>query len=249
MSPPTRKLAAVMAADVAGYSKLMGEDETGTLGALRDFRKSLFEPSIAEHRGTVIKSMGDGWLVEFDSVVDAVNCATRIQEALDANAVLKLRIGIHIGDIVHEEDDIFGDGVNVAARLQQIALPGGIVLSDFAHRSIDATLGARFSNLGAKTLKNIRTPITAFGWRSDGGLVVPAPDNTPDGPKSGRPLDKDLKISGVITLVMAPGVAVMGLVIGQQEQAAFIPLLGAAVMVGFVGGGLLLASSIIRRWQ
>ena len=247
MSPPKRKLAAVLAADVAGYSRLMGEDETRTLAALRDFRGSLFEPATAEHNGTVIKSMGDGWLVEFDSVVDAVNCAVFIQEALDENDVLKLRIGIHIGDIVHEDDDIYGDGVNVAARLQQIARPGGIVLSDFAHRGIDATLGARFANLGAQSLKNIRNPVTAYGWPSEGGAIVAAPETGPE--KPAKRLDKDLRVSGLLTLVTAPGVAVLGVIIGFQEPAALIPLLGASLLVAFIGGGLMLASKIIGRWQ
>ena len=103
MSAPTRKLAAILAADVAGYSKLMGEDETSTLAALRELRNDLFQPTVTEHRGEVVKSMGDGWLVEFASVVDAVNCALQIQENLTSHEIIKLRIGVHIGDIVHED--------------------------------------------------------------------------------------------------------------------------------------------------
>ncbi|MBT7759246.1 MAG: adenylate/guanylate cyclase domain-containing protein, partial [Rhodospirillaceae bacterium] len=108
MSAPTRKLAAILAADVAGYSRLMGEDETGTLAALRELRQGLSDVVVG-HRGDLVKSMGDGWLVEFPSVVDAVNCALQVQENLAGHDIIKLRIGIHIGDIVHEDEDIYGD--------------------------------------------------------------------------------------------------------------------------------------------
>ncbi len=122
-----RRLAAVLAADVAGYSRLMGEDEAGALSALRQLRTEIFAPTVEGHRGKVVKSMGDGWLVEFASVVDAVTCAIEVQKGLAGHDSIKLRVGVHLGDITHEEEDIFGDGVNIAARLQEIAEPGAKV--------------------------------------------------------------------------------------------------------------------------
>lgn len=159
-----RRLAAILAADVAGYSRLMGADEAGTLTALRQLRTELFAPTVAGHRGKIVKSMGDGWLVEFASVVDAVTCAIDLQEGLAGHDSIKLRVGVHLGDVTHEEEDIFGNGVNIAARLQEVAQPGGIVISDLARRSIDGKLAGSFINLGSQNLKNIAEPITAYGW-------------------------------------------------------------------------------------
>ena len=119
-----RRLAAILAADVVGYSRLMGADEAGTLAALRKLRAELFGPVVAGQRGKVIKSMGDGWLVEFVSSVAAVSCALQVQDRLAGHETIKLRIGVHIGDVVHEAEDIFGNAVNVAARLQEVADPG-----------------------------------------------------------------------------------------------------------------------------
>ena len=132
-----RRLAAILAADVVGYSRLMERDEAGTLAALQDRRQALIDPTIAAHRGRVVKLMGDGALVEFASVVDAVQCAVAIQEAMaERNAndsdsqALELRIGINLGDVMVEDGDIYGDGVNVAARLESLAEPAGICISD-----------------------------------------------------------------------------------------------------------------------
>ena len=139
-----RKLAAIVSADVVGYSRLMGEDEANTLAALRQWRAELFGPIVEDHRGKIVKSMGDGWLVEFESAVDAVTCTIQVQENLSGHEVLKLRIGLHIGDITHADGDIYGDGVNIAARLQEIAEPGAIVISDVTRRSIDGKLAVKF---------------------------------------------------------------------------------------------------------
>ncbi len=175
-----RRLAAILAADVAGYSRLMGEDEAGTLTALRHLRTKLFAPAVDGHRGQIVKSMGDGWLVEFASVVDAVTCAIEVQQGLAGHESIKLRVGVHLGDITHEEEDIFGDGVNIAARLQEIAKPGGIVISDMARRSIDGKLAAGFVDLGTQNLKNIAEPITAYGWGmtaiTSDATALPLPD-------------------------------------------------------------------------
>ena len=125
-----RRLAAILAADVVGYSKLMGEDEASTLTALRRLRREVFAPLIEAHGGSLVKSMGDGWLVEFVSAVDAVSCALQVQDRLTDHEIIKLRIGVHIGDVVHEDEDIFGDAVNVAARLEEVAEPGSVAISD-----------------------------------------------------------------------------------------------------------------------
>ena len=159
-----RRLAAVMAADVVGYSRLMSEDETGTLDALRHLRRELFAPAVAEHRGTIVKSMGDGWLVEFASLADGVTCAIQLQEGLADRKRIKLRIGLHIGDVTFEDEDIYGDGVNVAARLQELAEPGAIVISGAACSGIDQKLSAGFQDMGARDLKNIPEPVALFGW-------------------------------------------------------------------------------------
>jgi adenylate cyclase len=138
-----RRLAAVLAADIAGYSRLMGADEEGTLGKLKAIRKAIVDPKIVEHRGRIVKTTGDGMLVEFASAVDAARCAVEIQRDTAAHNAdvpqlsrIEFRIGIHVGDIIIDDNDIFGDGVNIAARLEGIAEPGGVCISDDAHRQI-----------------------------------------------------------------------------------------------------------------
>jgi adenylate cyclase len=157
-----RRLAAILAADVVDYSRLIGEDEDRTLAALRSLRNELFGPAVAGHRGKLVKSMGDGWLVEFVSAVDAVNCAMRIQNQLAGHELIKLRIGIHIGDVVHEDEDVFGDGVNIAARLQEAAEPGALLISGFVHASLDGTLSPSFDEAGQRQLKNIARPVETW---------------------------------------------------------------------------------------
>jgi adenylate cyclase len=164
-----RRLAAVLAADVAGYSRLMGADEEGTLAALKTHRRELFDPKIAEFRGRIVKTTGDGLLIEFASVVDAVRCAMDVQRSITERNVsvppgkrLEFRIGINIGDVIIEDDDIFGDGVNVAARLEGLAEPGGIVISASAHDAVINRIKAEFRDLGALALKNIERPVRAF---------------------------------------------------------------------------------------
>ena len=164
-----RRLAAILAADVAGYSRLMGVDEEGTLAALKTCRRELIDPKIAEHRGRIVKTTGDGALVEFVSTVDAVRCALDIQRAMPAcNADLppekkiEFRIGINVGDIIVDGDDIFGDGVNVAARLESISEPGGICISDVVHQQVSGRVEALFTDLGDQNLKNIARPVRAY---------------------------------------------------------------------------------------
>jgi TolB-like protein/class 3 adenylate cyclase/Flp pilus assembly protein TadD len=165
-----RRLAAILAADVAGSCRLMGVDEEGTLAQLRALRKALFDPKIAEHHGRVVKYTGDGALVEFASVVDAVRCADRIQRSVsEQNADvpqdkrIKFRIGIHVGDIIIADNDIFGDAVNIAVRLEGIAEPGGICISDDAHRQTRGKVDIDYDDMGPQVLKNIAEPMRV--WR------------------------------------------------------------------------------------
>src|SRR5580704_11861624 len=165
-----RRLAAILAADVAGYSRLTGLDEEGTHVRLRERLRGLADPKISEHRGKVVKHTGDGVLAEFGSVVDAVRCAIEVQRGMaEQNATMpqvkriEFRIGIHVGDIIFDDNDIFGDGVNIAARLEGIAEPGGICISDDAQRQVRGKVDFAFGDLGLQTLKNIAEPMRA--WR------------------------------------------------------------------------------------
>jgi TolB-like protein/class 3 adenylate cyclase len=165
-----RRLAAVLAADVAGYSRLMGDDEEGTLSRLKVARKALVDPTIAAHRGRIVKTTGDGMLVEFASAVDAVRSAVEVQRSMatqNANVSpdirIEFRIGIHVGDIIIDENDIFGDGVNIAARLEGIAEPGGICVSDDAYRQVRGKVEIACDDLGPQALKNIAEPMRV--WR------------------------------------------------------------------------------------
>src|SRR5713101_3840141 len=165
----TRRLAAVLAADVAGYSRLMGADEEGTLARLKALRADLIDPAIAEHHGRIVKTTGDGMLVEFASVVDALRCATEWQRGManlkasvPSDARIEFRIGIHQGDIVVEDGDIFGDGVNIAARLEGLAEPGGICVSARVQEDAAGRLALAFEDIGEQSLKNIARPVRAY---------------------------------------------------------------------------------------
>jgi adenylate cyclase len=168
----TRKLAAILAADVVGFSRLTGADEDRTLARLRALRSDLIDPTIAVHHGRVVKRTGDGALVEFRRV-DAVRCAVEIQNAMvernagvETDRRIEFRIGIHLGDVVEESDgDLIGDGVNIAARLEGAAKPGAICLSEDAYRQVKQRLDIRVSDLGSTSLKNIADPIRFFRSR------------------------------------------------------------------------------------
>jgi class 3 adenylate cyclase len=192
-----RRLAAIMAVDIVGYSRLMGADEEGTLAALKAIRRELGNPKIAEHRGRIVKTTGDGLLVEFASVVDAVRCAVEVQRAMaeryaevPADKRIEFRFGIHQGDIILDEGDIFGDGVNVAARLEGLAEPGGICVSRVVRDEVRDKLDLTFDDLGQQQLKNIARLVRAFAvnlgtrtTRSDPtgtvGFQMPAENSAP----------------------------------------------------------------------
>ena len=174
-----RRLAAILAVDVAGYSRLMGADEEGTHAAMLAVRRELGDPKIREHRGRIVKTTGDGLLVEFASVVDAVRCAVEVQREMIARNTdipverrLEFRMGINVGDIIIEDGDIFGDGVNIAARLEALAEPGGICVSAAAHEQVRDRLDISFDDLGDQQVKNITRPVRVYsiGSRTSGPL-------------------------------------------------------------------------------
>jgi adenylate cyclase len=176
MAVPTqqRRLAAILAADVVGYTRLMSEDETGTLARLKRHRADLIDPTIAEHHGRIVKLMGDGALVEFASAVDAVRCAAEIQRAMakrnaeiEPRQAIEFRIGINLGDIIIEGDDIYGEGVNLAARLEGLAQPGGLCISDLVHQMVRARIDLAFEDLGEQQVKNIAQPVRVWQWTND----------------------------------------------------------------------------------
>jgi len=157
-----RFLAAILIADVVGYSKMMSFDEEGTLTTLRSFNNEVISPALTEYEGKLIKSLGDGWLIEFRSNNNAVSFAKKLQSVLKTHKSIKLRIGIHSGDVEHENDDVFGDVVNVAARLESIGEPGGIAVSSSTYLSLDQHNAAEFKNAGHQSLKNIATPVEVW---------------------------------------------------------------------------------------
>ena len=173
-----RRLAAILAADVVGYTRLMGDDEAGTLSRFTKLRGEDLEPLIADHRGRIVKLMGDGLLVEFPSIVDAVSCAIAWQNvvferetATDENKRLQFRIGINLGDVIVEGEDIHGDGVNIAARLESLAEPSGICLSDDAYRQVRGKIEAEFEDLGERDLKNVAEPIRVYRIATAGSIA------------------------------------------------------------------------------
>src|SRR5690349_3721795 len=207
----TRRLAAILAADVAGYSRLIGADEGGTLQAFKTIRAELFDPSIAEHHGRLVKTTGDGFLVEFSSVVDALRCAIDVQAHMaERNSTvpterrIEFRIGINVGDVVVEDGDIFGDGVNVAARLEALAEPGGICVSARVQEDAAGRLDLAFEDLGEQELKNIARRVRVYrvgptsphpnpplpgldrGITGEGVTHAAAPNNPPPQAEEGR---------------------------------------------------------------
>src|SRR5262249_29591008 len=175
-----RRLAAIVSADVAGYSRLMGRDESGTLAALKAVRQEVVDPAIASHGGRIVKTTGDGLLLEFSSVVNAVRCAVEVQSAMASKIVdvpedrrIAFRIGVNLGDIIVDGDDIFGDGVNIAARLEVLAEPGGICISDDAFHQVRGKINAVFVELGPQNLKNIDQPVHACRWSPTAPSVAP----------------------------------------------------------------------------
>src|ERR1700738_5054776 len=187
--PAVRRLAAILAADVAGYSRLMGADEEGTHERLKAHRRELVDPKISEHSGRIVRPTGDGMLVEFASVVDAVRCAAELQRAMiDREAGLledrriRFRIGINLGDVIVEDEDIFGDGVNVAARLEALSDPGGLCISRMVRDRIRDKLAYPLEDRGDQSVKNIARPVRVYALPSKAVADLPASSAAPGPP-------------------------------------------------------------------
>jgi adenylate cyclase len=201
-----RRLAAILAADVAGYSRLMGADEEGTLERLKAHRRQLFDPKITEHRGRIVKTAGDGMLVEFPNVVDAIRCAAEIQRGMvDRNANtpedkrITFRIGVNLGDVIIDGDDIYGDGVNIAARLEALAEPGGICISRVVRDQIRDKLPYPFEDMGEQTVKNIARPVRAYLLSAAAVALLPPGKSTTE---VGKPITSS--ISPRLSIVVLP---------------------------------------------
>jgi adenylate cyclase len=213
-----RRLAAILAADVVGYSRLMGVDEEGTLNQLRSLRAELIDPKITEHRGRIVKTTGDGLLVEFGSVVDGLRCATEWQRGMaERNAGtpddrIEFRIGINVGDVAVEDGDIFGDGVNVAARLEGLAEPGGICVSARVQEDAAGRLDLTFDDIGEQALKNIARPVRVYRVRATG---VPPTETAPKATPT--------EIAPALALPDKPSIAVLPFqnMSGDTEQEFF----------------------------
>src|SRR5216684_1717219 len=213
-----RRLAAVLAADVAGYSRLMGGDEEGTLARLKAVRKNVVDLKIAKHRGRIVKTTGDGLLVEFVSAVDAARCALEVQSDIaEQNAGvpqdrrIEFRIGIHVGDIIADDNDIFGDGVNIAVRLEGIAPTGGVCISDDAHKQVRGKVDFACEDMGLQTLKNIAEPVHVWRMRFGSDETSALSTNTSAGPTE------------VLVLPDRPSIAVLPFqnMSGDAEQEYF----------------------------
>ena len=217
--PIERHLAAIVAADVVGYSRLMGVDEKGTLAALKGHRAELLDPLIAAHKGRIVKTTGDGLLLSFPSIVEAVSCSVAMQggmarrnEAVPLDRRLAFRIGIHIGDVIFEKGDVFGDGVNIAARLEQIAPPGGICLSEDAYRQVRGKLDIPIADAGKQKLKNISHPIRSYHIEpSVAAAFVVAPPSTEMKPRrpvraiAGAAIAAAIVLAAVVWFALVPG--------------------------------------------
>jgi len=207
-----RRLAAIMAADVVGYSRLMGADEEGTLASLRTLRRELIHPKFDQHKGRIVKTTGDGMLVEFASVVDAVRCAVEMQREMVVRNLgvpndqrIEIRVGINLGDIIVEDGDIFGDGVNVAARLEALAEPGGICVSRVVRDQVRDKLDFSFDDMGEQAVKNIARPVRVFHVRVTESAIAPPESPTP-----------------MLALPDKPSLVVLPFQSGDPEQEYFV---------------------------
>src|SRR6516164_3773383 len=226
----TRRLAAILAADVAGYSRLMGADEQGTLERLKVHRRQLMDPKIREHHGRIVKTTGDGLLAEFPSVVDAVRCAAEVQRGMldrepdmPDERRIRWRIGINLGDVIVEGDDIFGDGVNVAARLEALAEPGGICVSGVVHDQIRDKLPYQFADRGEQNVKNIARPVRVYALHLD--------NRSASRERTATPRRRVIGITTGLALVLALVIAVSAWWLWPATKPAPTPAVPAATSI------------------
>jgi TolB-like protein/class 3 adenylate cyclase len=228
----TRRLAAILAADVAGYSRLMGADEEGTLERLKALRSELLDPKIGEHHGRIVKTTGDGLLVEFASVVDAVRCAVEVQQAMrerdtavEADSRIELRIGINLGDVIVEGDDLYGDGVNIAARIEALADAGGVFVSNTVHDHVRDRLPFVFEDLGEQQVKNIARPVRVYRVRATLTHPVANAPGSPLSRNAGEGAERRRREAGEGSLPLPdkPSIAVLPFanMSGDPEQEYF----------------------------
>ena len=253
MAAAERRLVAIVATDVAGYSRLIGDDEEGTIAALQDRRLNVIDPPLTQYHGRIANTAGDSLLIEFASAVDAVRYAMTVQECMTASNIdvpderrLEFRIGINIGDVVAQGDDLLGDGVNVAARLEELAEPGGICVSLATRDQVRDRLDVGFEDMGDVAVKNIARPVRVFRVLSE-GHETRRRNQLSAAPVAKKRLDQDLRVAGLWSLPVVPALALLGWFIGQIAEAALMPMLGAAAFLGCLSIGMLLAAKVIGR--
>jgi class 3 adenylate cyclase/tetratricopeptide (TPR) repeat protein len=225
------RLAVLIVADLVDYSRIMGEDEARAIGAIRELRDSHLEPKVAEQGGEVLKRMGDGWIIAFNSVTSAIQSATAVQNNLSTHPVIKLRMGMHIGEIVEDETDFYGAGVNLAQRLQTEAPPGGIMISQDLHRQLTGELSRAFTDAGSFNLKNIALPVTGYQWRpqirqnaSAGELPTIAVDPFAYAPENGEveSVSLDLRDQLIFRLSNRTGIRVLDEASENHRNSVYI---------------------------
>ena len=252
-----RRISAILSADVAKYGLLMGDDEAATVQTLESYRETM-SSLIGDYNGRVVDSPGDNILSEFPSVVDAVQCAVEIQKVIKTkNADLPdarkmaFRIGINLGDVIEEGERIYGDGVNIAARIEALADPGGICISGSAYDQIETKLALGYRSMGSRRLKHVKRPVHIYKIPTEPGEETDpekdlqpedVPTDMPVTSKAGNP--NDYYLSGFICLAVALGLPVLGYFIGQIEPEAFYPLVGAGAMLVVIGIALILAGKL-----
>ena len=237
-----RRLSVILAADVVGYTRLMEADTDSTVAAWQVARTEIVDPAIAGHSGRIVKHTGDGFLAEFPTVQDAVRCALALQERL-AGGPLDFRMGINLGDIVDDGEDIHGEGVNIAARIEGLAEPGGICISGGVYEQIRNQIVAAYQDIGEQHVKHVSAPVRVYRLAPAGQTAKPPPKTQPvEREDGGKNLKRDLRLGGVITLFLAPGLIVLGWFVDALQA-----MLGVAALVAFIGVGQLLAARMIDR--
>ncbi len=267
-----RKISAILSADVVGYGRLMGDDEAATVKSMESYRETI-TALVEQYGGRVVDSPGDNILSEFPSVVDAAQCAVEIQRVIKArnddlpkDRRMVFRIGINLGDVIEEGKRIYGDGVNIAARIEALAEPGGICISGSAYEQIETKLALGYVNIGDHSLKNVSRPVRVYKIPMDPGEIAEAEKQRRSAPMpaSGRDMQPgvaavdafpdrepanpdDYYIGGYVCLGLAVGMPVFGYFIGRIAPEAFWPLVGIGPLLGLIGGSLILCGKLIAR--